>query len=72
MRKLVRACAAKFPENMIKIITTPVQVSFNNGWFSGFIDAGRRAGVLTFIYLKNFIFGCYEIRSRSKGWRIII
>lgn len=30
---------AKFPKDLISIITTPIQLSFNSGWLSGFIDA---------------------------------
>jgi len=30
---------AKFPQNLISILKIPVELSFNNGWFSGFIDA---------------------------------
>lgn len=43
----------KFPENLINIITTPVQFSFNSGWLSGFMDA---EGCFNIYIPKNSVF----------------
>jgi hypothetical protein len=43
----------KFPENLINIITTPLKLSFNSGWLSGFIDA---EGCFNIYIPKNSVF----------------
>lgn len=48
----------KFPENQISIIIKPVELSFNNGWFSGFIDA---EGCFNIYIPKNSL---YEVSMR--------